>query len=239
MNQSLSRRLYRQTIWILISLLFLDLAFILLHIVVATTDWLPSLPKLLISEDRGYAEKFQYLKLLIVVLGLGWLAVQRRSRIFFAWSMIFLYILLDDALTIHERGGGVLDRTLQLPEVVGLRGQDLGELIIFATMGIISLVSLVVAYKTDYSTQNRRASVYLLGLLLIFSVLAGIVDILHIAVNSVAASLWLDVGFTVLEDGGELVIVSLIVIFVCRLLKPDVDSRFASKMDSKRRGKFL
>ncbi|MGI0484830.1 hypothetical protein ACN4EK_05275 [Pantanalinema rosaneae CENA516] len=219
MHHRVNQLVSKLSISFLVPLLALDLAFILLHIAARMTHVVPNEPQFLITQDGGYAEQFQYVKLLLIVLGLGLLAIRQRSRIFFTWTGIFLYILLDDALELHERLGFLLEAAWQLPAIGGLRGQDLGELLVFASVGIISLISLVWSYRTERQPATRRTSVYLFVLLLLFAVFGGVVDMVHMAVSAIASPLWLQRLFTILEDGGEMVMVSIIAAFVYRLTK--------------------
>lgn len=220
MNKRVNQLVSKLSISFFAPLLALDLAFILLHIVVRSLNLFPNEPQFLINHDGGYAEQFQYVKLGLVFLGLGWLAIRQRSRIFFTWAGIFLYILLDDALELHERIGVQLGTAWQLPAISGLRGQDLGELLVFASVGIISLGALVWSYRTERHLATRQTSVYLFVLLLLFSVFGGVVDMIHFAVSAIASPLWLQRSLTILEDGGEMVMISVIAAFVYRLVKP-------------------
>lgn len=219
MHQRINQLVSKVSISFLVPLLALDLGFILLHIAARITNIVPNEPQFLITQDGGYAEQFQYAKLLLIVLGLGLLAIRHRSQIFLAWTGIFLYILLDDALELHERWGAVLDRGGHLPMIGSLRGQDLGEILIFASIGIIFLLSLVWSYRTERHQANRRTSIHLFVLLLLLAVFGAVVDMAHMAVSAIASPLWLQRIFTILEDGGEMVVVSLIAAFLYRLVK--------------------
>jgi hypothetical protein len=134
--------------------------------------------------------------------------------------VIFFYIFLDDSIGIHEHIGGQFTQLLHLPAIGGLRGQDLGEMLVFASAGIMSLVALGWSYRTEANRANRQISVYLFVLLLLFAVCGGVVDMLHMAISTLLHSWWLQRLSTILEDGGELVMMSLIAAFVYRLVKP-------------------
>lgn len=100
------------SIKLLVLLLITDLIFILLYI----SCWLPSssylstiLSKVVlyqemlwITEDQSYAEIFQYIKELWIVLILGFNYWQFKTKVFLVWGLLFNYILLDDSFRIHE-----------------------------------------------------------------------------------------------------------------------------------------
>jgi hypothetical protein len=73
-------------------LLAVDAAFIFLHILYRETDrWQFDL-----WQEESYAEAFQHYKEFLIVLLLGMLAVRLQSFLYLSWSLLFLYILLDD-----------------------------------------------------------------------------------------------------------------------------------------------
>lgn len=87
--------------------------------------------------DGSFAEIWGYAKaiaagVLLVFLFTRW----RRAGVLLATAVLFFTVAADDMLQIHETGGGMLARSLSLPDLFGLRGQDLGELMIWAALGL-------------------------------------------------------------------------------------------------------
>ncbi|MCK7497594.1 MAG: hypothetical protein MZW92_47545 [Comamonadaceae bacterium] len=65
-------------------------------------------------------------------------AVARAGRgVYAAWAALFAYIVADDSLELHERGGEWLSMAAALPAFGGLRPQDLGELLVLGTAGVV------------------------------------------------------------------------------------------------------
>ena len=187
--------------------LFLCADAALLGVHVINRLWLFN-PMLDIGIDGGYGEMFQYLKeywIALVCAGLWW---RRREGIYASWSLLFFYLLADDALSVHERMGAALAGQLQYLPVLGLRSIDLGEMTFAAVAGVTFLGLIAVFYFR--ASQVARAASH--DLLLLFAVLVffGVgVDMVHVLLPGV--------GLTMVEDGGELVAMTLIVCYVLRL----------------------
>ena len=58
-----------------------------------------------VGADRSYAEMFGYVKLASVVVLLFATYGRSKNRVYLIWAAVFAYVLLDDALLIHERLG--------------------------------------------------------------------------------------------------------------------------------------
>jgi hypothetical protein len=196
---------------LLVLLLCTDLAFFLLH---EFNSLLPT-RNVLFSLDResGYAEVFQYIKeywIAIVLLAVCW---RTRERIYGTWALLFAYLLCDDALAIHERVGHVVATQWEYVPGLGLRPQDFGELTVSAIIGTAFLV-LITYFYVRGSNNARNVSkdlVLLLGLLIFFGVL---IDMVHIAIGNLPVK-----GLTIIEDGGEMISMSMIVSYVVHLLE--------------------
>ena len=108
-----------------------DLGFMLLFVLYRRTPLLNS-DLFHIGMDRSYPEMFQYLQTFAAALLLLAIARRRRVAAYLAWQPVFFYLLIDDAFQVHERLGGWLVRDLTLTRPLGLRLQDLGELLVTA-----------------------------------------------------------------------------------------------------------
>lgn len=171
-----------------------------------------------VSKDGGYAEYFQYAKLAAIIVLLYLAAKAKRSALIGGWGIIFFILLADDALQIHERGGSMLADWLSIPAMYHLRSVDYGELMVFALWGLTAIAILTVTSRIDQSPIARQVSKGLLLLLLGLAFFGGFFDMLHIAV----ANNWELSGtghrlFDAIEDGGEMVVVSLMLAFVYRI----------------------
>ena len=111
-----------------------------------------------ISFDLGLGESFQYAKELWCALLFGWLVVAKKKKAYIGWSLLFFYFLLDDMLSFHENMSEVVSNWLGLsaPQllVANLRVKDLGELGYSASVGLLFLLLLGIAYLR--SNPNRK-----------------------------------------------------------------------------------
>lgn len=202
-------------------LLATDLLFIIAHVIFMVMHlvvW--DTPGLLdeiqsdfsIVKERGFAETFQYIKAFWLVLMFVWLAVKGREPGFLAWALGFLYLGVDDLMEIHEEFGNSLALRYGFPEILGQRPRDVGEVTVLAIAGLILLALVGIAYLMG-SERFRQASRSLLGLVAVFAVFGMGFDALHIVfLHRSPGAL-----FGLIEDGGELIVLSLIVWFVWRL----------------------
>ena len=206
---------------LLVALLSADFLFLLLHIA-RKFDFVTSFITVLeesafsISTDLGLAEAYQYLKYFWIVLLLFWLLYRYRRQFFLPWMLLYLYLLFDDMLRFHEKGGGLLARLFGYhPDAelfFGLRAQDLGELAVSALAGAVIFALLAFFYLRE--KQGARVIYRNLFLLLLALVAFGIgVDMLDRLFDSdVIASL-----LKTVEDGGEMLVASVSLWYVYTL----------------------
>ena len=198
----------------LLFLLFLgaDLCFILLHTINSLTPvW--NNPLLNIEKDAGYSEIYQYLKYFWASLLFFVIAVKTRTLAPTAWAFVFLFLLADDALGIHEKVGGVIARHLDFIPPWGLRLQDIGEVIYALCAALLLSIPLGLAYLQG-DRRFRRSSHHLLQLVVLLACFGVLVDLLHMLVQTG----WrLQFVLAVMEDGGEMVAVSALLIYTATL----------------------
>jgi hypothetical protein len=96
-----------------------------------------------------------------------------------------------------------------------MRDQDFGELIIYTVAGIVFL-SLIQAALRWGSGEFRQVSHRLVMLLVLFVLFGVVADMIHVALRQLP-TLYRLVG--TLEDGGEMVMLSIICWYVLRLLR--------------------
>lgn len=186
---------------LLVGLLAIDALFLILHVGRVRFD-LPAGDRWLISFDRGYAEIFQYLKLLVIVSLLGRLVLDRRMALYLGWSMLFLYFLFDDSLELHERAGDWLADVLGGASIGPIEGRDVGQVLV-ALAVLVVVGGVILAMWPPAGSPDARFSIglgALVGLLGFFGVVVDAIDGLDL--------------FSITEDGGEMAVVSLIVAYV-------------------------
>jgi hypothetical protein len=195
---------YRRVLYALVAMDLLLIGLYVVLSVMARADWLiQEVPGTFdISEDHGLPESFNYAKWFVIVTCLA--ATFRRTRVplFASLATIFLLLLLDDSLRIHEQVG---DR------LANLTGWDqLGELIAFTGLGMISL-SILVPGLWNLPRDVWPQAVRFIGVLLGLALCGVVIDLAH------ASIAWLglpmgrlsDRGVGLVEDGGEMLLASL------------------------------
>jgi hypothetical protein len=210
---------------ILVALLSADFLFLLLH-VLRKFDFITNALTVLnenafsISTDLGLAESFQYLKYFWIAGIMLWLVYRYRRSLFLPWSFLYLYLLFDDMLGIHERVGGFLARAVgydpKMEMFLGLRAQDLGELAVSALAGAL-IFSLIVFF---FLRGNKEVRIVYrnLFLLLLALVAFGIgLDMLDRLFDSEVIESLLKTA----EDGGEMLVASFSVWYVYTLYLKD------------------
>jgi len=194
----------------LMLLLCADLAFIALYSIDTLTPFLTDNPLYELGRDRGYPELFQYLKWLWIIILLIYVSASSRSLRYIAWGLVFTYFLCDDAFSIHEKIGKHLAENLTLTPPFGLRLRDLGELAVSAAAGVI-LSSVVIWTYVPGSQSFKKFSQDMLLLILVLAFFGVVVDMVDIAIE------WgwtVEVILSVIEDGGEMLVASLIAWYV-------------------------
>lgn len=167
-------------------------------------------PHFLLTKDRSYSEVFQYIKEFWIACLFLLVALRTNAMIYVAWALIFLYLLADDSLGLHESVGAGLVRAFDIPRAFGLRGQDFGELLITAIAAGILFTFLFIAYY--FASQSARQHThYLLALVAGIGFFGVVVDMAHQLIP------WGKSLFGLIEDGGEMVIMSVVVAYCIAL----------------------
>ena len=195
---------------ILILLLLTDLVFILIH-ALYRIDMVTN-PLFSIKLDWGYAEVYQYIKEFWVILLLFFITIKRSKIIYFAWFLLFMYLVLDDSLQIHEKFGGYLVRYFGFQPAFGLRAQDFGEFSVSILFGTLLFLLIGSAYLfSDF--KEKQISKHLFILVIFLAFFGVLVDTFHRAITIP----WLEPIRELIEDGGEMLIMSIIVWYVFNL----------------------
>jgi hypothetical protein len=197
---------------VLIALLAADLLFILLDILhVLPENIFPLLKSnaFAIDKDAGVAESFQYVKEFWITLIFLWLVFRRRRVTLFGLALLFGYFLLDDMVQIHEKLGdlsaGLFANLSILRWFPNLEADSIGELFAAGILGLFFLTTISLPYRrSDGATRQTFHMVF--ALLAVFLFFAVGVDFIH---DFFGGEILKDV-FGLLEDGGEMLALSLI-----------------------------
>lgn len=188
---------------LLFLLLLTNILFIVLHIIYRLGHLANGAFSL--SLERGYSALFLFVLEFCLLLLMGIIALRTAQPVYFHWTALFTYFFFDDVLEVHETVGAALAIMWEFPVLFNLRPQDWGEMIVYATTGLYFLMTLLLTYpKSDApARQFSRA----LTVMVIALVSAGIgADMAYYVVESQP----LRELFVILEDGGEIVLISLI-----------------------------
>lgn len=180
--------------------------------------------RLLLWPEGSYSEIFQYIKAGVSALILFALFQQLQAPLALVGGLFFSYMALDDSLALHEQAGTFLKN--MLPDALALlKRQALTELLFLGAVGGLLLLGGVLAYRR--SDQQARRICHIFLALLAALVFCGVgMDLLH-AVFKRSAFVFL------MEDGGEMIVMSLITAFCVALF---VASR---QLSTAKRGKTL
>ena len=199
-NLGLSRQpRWRWLVW----LLAVDLALVVIPIINRAT--LDS-RFLRIDIEFGLGEIYQYGKFILIAVIMADLARRSRGLSPLLWALVFAYLALDDALALHESIGANFARVLgSEPGAPGI--QVLADLTVTAGLGVVVLL----AFKGGI--PGRRSATVLVVGLLTFGIFAGGVDVLA-RIDPVLERRAVRGAFAVVEEGGELLVISSTMWFV-------------------------
>ncbi len=161
-----------------------------------------------LSHDWGYPECFNYLKLLFVLSVLMALASRSRQPVHTAWAAVFLFVLVDDACRLHEGIGRWISTVVGPLDSAWLPAQAVGETLFWGAAGVPLLVVLTWAFWRSAPAHRVLAAITGLSFMLL-AVFAVIVDLIHAVSATAGAPKILDRAMEVVEDGGEMLAVSL------------------------------
>jgi len=129
---------------------------------------------------------------------------------YLVWSLLYGYLLVDDAYRVHEKLGALLSSNLNFTPMFGVSARNIGELCVYVVSGLLFLIPIGITYRSsDLDTKsNSRCFFLILGL----QVFCGVcLDILSSAIKGsyLMQSIW-----CLLENGGEMFAVSIMLWFV-------------------------
>ena len=198
----------------LVLLIAADLAFIVLHVIYTETSLLRGRPFSL-EADNGIPEAYQYVKQFWVALCMGALFHRTRAIVYTGWTLVFAFLLMDDAFQFHEHFGQWLGEQYQLPAIFGLRPDDIGELLFAAAIGGVTV--LLIGFGFWRGDSHARVVSRDMALLVIALAALGVgFDVAHVITYFKAPAL--AQFLLILEDGGEMIVVSLMAAYMFNVL---------------------
>lgn len=199
---------------LLLLLVAADLAFIVLHVVYIETSLLRGRPFSL-EADNGIPEAYQYVKQFWLVLCMAALFRRTRAMVYLGWMLVFAFLLLDDAFQFHEHFGKWLAAQHALPVAFGLRPDDIGELLFAAGFG--GVTAMLIGFGYWRGDSHARAVSRDIAILVVALGALGVgIDMVHVITYFKAPLL--AQFLLMLEDGGEMLVVSLMVAYSLNVL---------------------
>jgi len=200
---------------LLLLLLSADFVFIVLDLLYRYSSFI-SFEYFCLNQDRGYSEVFQYIKIFWIALLLFAVFLRTRQGIFLLLALLFGYLFVDDAFSVHGNLGLIISDRWQWQPLWGLRARDFGELFVSFTIGsvFLSLGWLLYPGSAAFAQKIGRNFVKLIILLAVFGIGADMANI--ISGTSLVGTMT-----AILDDGGEMIIMSLILGYTFSLTPPE------------------
>lgn len=197
---------------LLLLLLSTDFIFIVLHIILHTLG-----PNSLVCKISGlciHQDVYHLVKLFWIIILLAYVLKLTRYSGYVSWIVTFVFFLLDDALLLHQNIGDWIANNFDayLPPDLGLPARYF-ELAVLATAGMLLLVVVAWAYLHGPGEFGKVSNDLLLFIAAL--VFFGLIVDLATAIKLGSIVMF---GLVIVEDGGELVIDSLIVWYVFLLV---------------------
>ncbi|MBL8272147.1 hypothetical protein [Steroidobacter sp.] len=199
---------------LLLLLIAADLAFIFLHVVYVETALLRGRPFSL-EADNGLPEAYQYVKQYWAALLMVALFRRTRAVVYLGWTLVFTFLLLDDAFQFHEQFGKWLAANYSVPVAFGLRPDDIGELLFAGFIGGVTALLIGFGYWRG-DAQARIVSRDIAVLIVLLAIVGVGVDVVHVI--SYFKAPMLAQFLLILEDGGEMLVVSVIAAYTFNVL---------------------
>ncbi|WP_221585044.1 hypothetical protein [Microbacterium sp. G2-8] len=196
---------------LLVVLLALDAVLLVAHV----SHWAfgePSDPLLNLDLERGYGEQLFTFTMFGVCVLLLWAARRFRAPVLVGWLALFAFIVLDDWFLVHERMGEHVAETF-----AAVSHRMIGELIYLAAAGLVLAIVIAVLHVLTRGI-GRAISANLLVLFLWLVVLSVGVDPLHELLHEIPV---MDASLALIEDGGEIVMASLLFVSLFALVACD------------------
>lgn len=150
---------------------------------------------------------FGYLKSLSIVLLLISVPQVWKRPVYLTFLPIFTFILLDDALQVHERLGLRIEEALALQRFDAPMRIGPGQVLVWTIVGV-ALLPVAVAALVRSPEEDRRNGILLMGALAVLALFGVVVDMVHAVLRK--AFRGADDLIIVIEDGGEQLALSLI-----------------------------
>jgi hypothetical protein len=192
---------------LLMLLLSADLVFMGLHILIGIFG--PNSALCNISGICAYMDAYHLIKMFWIILLLFYVLKLTKYYGYAAWALMFTCFFIDDALWLHQKIGDRIAALVSYPSLP----PRFYELAVLAIAGLVLLALVIWFYRHSAVTFRKvSADMFLfLAALVFFGLIVDIAESIGLG-HIVTTSL----GFV--EDGGELIVYSLLVWYVFLLV---------------------
>ncbi len=168
-----------------------------------------------LAADYSAPELYGYLKLFAASALLFSVYKRSRTPVFASWAFMFLALLADDALLIHEYGGEWIAALVSDgPMWNGIQIHHIGELAVWAILGVLCLNVLIIGHLKSNGKEIDYSKLLLFSIFgLTFcgvgiDLISSFDFVMHADKNATLLQVFYGV-LIIAEDGGELVFMSL------------------------------
>ncbi|QXP50769.1 hypothetical protein H0I25_03670 [Cellulophaga sp. HaHa_2_95] len=188
-------------------LLLIDVMFVVGHLIVVTLFQSEPSTLLLDAKGLGYPELFQYVKYSLVIAFSTYIVFAKKRYSYLPFIGLFIVLLLDDVFQIHSKASYFFAYRLKLHTLFGLKAVMYGQLVYIILLGSLSIILFRLFYRrTTINTKKTFTDIFiLLVLFLFFGVGIDIIHQLFLNTPKIGSLL------TILEEGGEMISLSVLV----------------------------
>ena len=142
----------------LLMILGVDIIFILLSLIDIFSVF--NFSNFAVQNDNLFAEKFQYVKFLVIAFICFLLAIKSKSPKFLFFMNIPIYLYLDDSRQFHEKLGTKIASFLHVGNpndtlIKNFRYQDIGELLYMYFFAFVLLFIFLICYALSNSFERH------------------------------------------------------------------------------------
>ena len=123
---------------------------------------------------------------------------------------------MDDSFLIHEKLGSKISSYFHFGSSFGLRAQDFGELSVSILFGSVLIISIVISYYYANKDEKKLAK-YIMIMLIVLCFFGIFIDMIGVIIQNYIDNNMLITFFDILEDGGEMIVMSIIAWYIFSL----------------------
>ncbi|WP_143092478.1 hypothetical protein [Sulfitobacter brevis] len=177
-------------------------------------DLAPEIASLQLNAETGLASIWNYGKFMAAIAALVMIRRREGGVSLLILTLLFLLLLLDDYYEVHDHLARVVGERISFGPLSSLHPINRGELFVYTVLLVIAAPSLWFALKNVQPPSRAFVGAMVIGVFLIGLFGVG-VDVLHGVLDAMLSGYSDLVGkifnrlMTIVEDGGEMVAISL------------------------------